>query len=729
MKTKKITLTALILALALCLAAGAFAVYAAWTSGTKNAQNTLSVGTAEISLDKEGGENKYFSAVFDAPRESAFTPADYSEAVAAAEEDNGATIAQAQITLTRTEDMAAHYTLALDDSAYNNNRQMRGNVFLTCYEVKDGAGTVTAWAHTRFSEAQPLAGSLSAGSVTYHLFLTAEGGFTAGQDFTFDLVLESRIPPAHDEMLAYSAEDGTTYDENGTALTFADHAGQLVELTMQAYLDSDAQGTFTANIAAIADGTASDVYTYQASAADIGVWKEISFVVQLDESGSCVLTGSSGSSEGEAFIYYLKDIAAAEVAPLTVELAGSDFLATTSTYSGAANTAGTTAQLTVYNGETPVEVSSLTFTSSDTGIVTVGADGTVNTTGKAGMTTITVTGELCRGEIHVEVFTAMNCKRDFDMLALADALGKTEDWNSGAEYILTQNIDYNNALWIPIAAESTLHGNPGVATGVQFESVLTSGNYGIEYLAFAQAGGLNPDNRSFNATIDGNGYAISNAKVMGDAYVDHSATATFKWNVFGNFGGTLTNIGFENFTVQQQSEVDPFYASKTETAYNTSGSPVALTGGLRSGFAVASGFIAVNTGTIQDLYVDFDIPGGNAFTAMSGGSWTNAFIIDNRGGTIERVVVNWNWNGKRESYQTRLFELNSGTISGVIAVWPMATSGSFTLVRTDGQNAATNFALFASADAYTAEGLDLSGFTKWDVSGSGLPVLKGAARA
>ena len=185
---KRGILTALVIALLVSAGGAAFAL---WRTEKKNAQNTLAVGGVEMSLDKESGDSAYFSATL-APRGD-FAPADYEEAKQLAREDNGETIADAIIAVSRTAEFRAGYKISLSDAAYANNAQTRAAIRLTCYRLDGMEGVATDWTGTPFSAAPPLRGLLGAGEVKYHLFLTAESGFASGRNFSFDVVLESML--------------------------------------------------------------------------------------------------------------------------------------------------------------------------------------------------------------------------------------------------------------------------------------------------------------------------------------------------------------------------------------------------------------------------------------------------------------------------------------------------------------------------------------------------------
>ncbi len=250
-------------------------------------------------------------------------------------------------------------------------------------------------------------------------------------------------------------------------------------------------------------------------------------------------------------------------------------LATTKTYGGQTNDKNISTQLNISllnkNGDTSsVAWSGLTATVADESVATISSSGVVTATDKAGETVITVkdsTGiEIVKFEL--QTYTAISSKYDLDMLALAYARGVSEkDWGKASKYVLTQDIDYAGELFIPIAASAKYADYSTV--GHQWIEVLADeSKYGLSYADFVGTGlnGIWPNNGStisalpsayvFNATLDGNGYAVKNAKLMLDAMVlalknfeIHFGIAT---NFIGNLGsnGVLRNISIENLTMQ-----------------------------------------------------------------------------------------------------------------------------------------------------------------------------------
>ena len=450
--------------------------------------------------------------------------------------------------------------------------------------------------------------------------------------------------------------------------------------------------------------------------------------------------------EGQTYTASL-NVSVTDLAMLTLELeGGTNILASSKTYAGSDNAVGSAAVINVSKHRIfadedrqtdKIDNSEVTFSVSDESIATVSETGEVRAKDKPGVVTITAEYGQLTGRLNLEVYTAIAGKQDLDMLAFADARGDTGAWEESAKYILVGDIDYQGELFIPIAAYTGAGGVFGggrcISTGAQFASILGDGSkYGLTYEQLGTGGGLNPENRFFEGTIYGNGYAISNGKIMFDSYVDRSASlVASKWNVFGSFGGELRHIAFKNFAVQESAELTDVYPHNTQV-YDISGALYTLTAptdpsyatALRGAFAISSGFIADNAGVLEDVYIDITIPGGNAFTAAQTNMHMNAFIVRNTG-TVRRVVVNWNWNGTHDGNQGQyeLFETNTGTIEGLLAVWPKAGDEQFKIVADD-QTPVSNCALAASEDAFDKDSVDLSGFTLWDTSGSGLPVLK-----
>lgn len=162
-----------------------------WMTGQRSSENTLEIGDYVIDLDKrdELTDKVYFSTALQ-PYNGTFEPDSYAAALSAAEADNGRSIADAKVTLSRQKDAVVNYSVVLDDTNYGNNEQTRNAVHVTAYKVTGEAGAGTAWTHTSFGAETPLEGSIGGGSEVYHLFVTAEGIAAKGA-FKFDLVLTS----------------------------------------------------------------------------------------------------------------------------------------------------------------------------------------------------------------------------------------------------------------------------------------------------------------------------------------------------------------------------------------------------------------------------------------------------------------------------------------------------------------------------------------------------------
>lgn len=253
-------------------------------------------------------------------------------------------------------------------------------------------------------------------------------------------------------------------------------------------------------------------------------------------------------------------------------------LATTKTYGGQTNDKNISTQLNISllnkNGDTAsVAWSELTATVADESVATISASGVVTATDKAGTTVITVKDmvgvEIAKFEI--QTYTAISSKYDLDMLALAYARNvSATDWAENSNYVLTQDIDYAGELFIPIAA-SAKYASYSTVGKQWIELLADESKYGLSYADFVGRG-LNgiwgigktlsalPAEYLFNATIDGNGYSVKNAKLMLDAMVValrnfeiHFGIAT---NFIGNLGpnGEVKNISIENLTMQTWTE-------------------------------------------------------------------------------------------------------------------------------------------------------------------------------
>ena len=187
---------------------------------------------------------------------------------------------------------------------------------------------------------------------------------------------------------------------------------------------------------------------------------------------------------------------------------------------------------------------------------------------KAGSGTVTVSSDLFNFVVNVSASVSVSSVADMDVLALATLNDKTL---LAADYIMTNDIDFENNLVYPIAAHNDSPGNRLI--GVQWKYVLdkVGDKYAFvdrnaidkvngslsedEFRAFIANGGININNTGFTGTFDGNGYSIKNAKMMFGAYIHQSDYRAAYQNIFGNVNnGTIMNIGFDNITLQTADE-------------------------------------------------------------------------------------------------------------------------------------------------------------------------------
>ncbi|MBQ8229405.1 MAG: Ig-like domain-containing protein [Clostridia bacterium] len=337
-----------------------------------------------------------------------------------------------------------------------------------------------------------------------------------------------------------------------------------------------------------------------------------------------------------------------------------DVIATGVTYGGKTNTAYATTQIEIEQifGTQVSELtdfSGITFTSENEEIATVDVNGVI--TGVApGKTTINVESISASGEVEIEVYTAINCKYDLDMLALAYALGVNETaWGTSAKYMLTQDIDYNGDIFIPIAA-NTGKGYSKRSVGKQWKTLLADETtYGISY-ADLVATGLNANYSNnyagaayFNATLDGNGHAVKNAKLMLDASLGSEGGTGMGYctNFIGYMGtnGVLRNISIENLGLQSRAEAGytagvgetlPLVgADITADEYTTNAWTVPA-----STYMNCLGVFGLGAGTLENVYAEWNVDLGTmvsnrAIQNCAFGRWegtaqmTDCLFVDN----------------------------------------------------------------------------------------------------
>lgn len=204
-KKSTITIVCLVLFFVSCVSIF-IAAYAYYLSKASR-NNSLTIGNVEFVMsgtDDTGLVVEEGSAYFHSTLEiynGSFAPESYAQALEMTNSDNGKSIADAKITLTREQEREVFYGLSLRADGYSNNAQFSENIKVTGYLLNDEGtdGTLTAWNHTSFGQAEPLESRMGAGSKTYHIFITAESASVAGYNFSFDIVLDSALKPVTSE--------------------------------------------------------------------------------------------------------------------------------------------------------------------------------------------------------------------------------------------------------------------------------------------------------------------------------------------------------------------------------------------------------------------------------------------------------------------------------------------------------------------------------------------------
>ena len=113
------------------------------------------------------------------------------------------------------------------------------------------------------------------------------------------------------------------------------------------------------------------------------------------------------------------------------------------------------------------------------------------------------------------------------------------------------------------------------------------------------------EKQAFQGTIGGNGYKISNAKLMyGADMATRNGNAYSGTNFIGCLGGNgvLKNLTIENVSFQTYTEA--FGAEKTFDILNAAGTVTATNGVLQSG-GFSTGMFANIYGTIKDCKITF----------------------------------------------------------------------------------------------------------------------------
>lgn len=430
------------------------------------------------------------------------------------------------------------------------------------------------------------------------------------------------------------------------------------------------------------------------------------------------------------------------------------FIASTKTYTGADNTQYTQTTLTVEarnlrTGETrQVTGAELTVSTDESTpyTMTIETDGTVKIVAKetAGKTSayVQIAGSTRRLKIDIDVAYAMSTMADMDKLSLASLTAPTDLTLS---YILTNDIDYGNKVLYPIAVWRE-NGNRTVSEQWKYLLDYADGKYSYvdrskvgtaetgltdtEWLALGAARGVNPANKSFTGTFDGNGYAIKNAKLMFAPFVTSPATGVNSGAcacVFGYVvGGTVRNAEFD-ISLQTPTEMLATFGNDlSQTVLNGAATDFEwdmTKDGKYAHFSSTVIYRAQNA-TVYNVYSHIALPEDMAATRRSAGilGWANDTTAYNNVAYIENNTYETLYYGIQAEGSTKIFANNLAIGASQIAVGYAA--------NTCGQNGnwctkETSFSALASLSAGSAAtnvlpyAQTISSFdrTIWDISG------------
>lgn len=280
------------------------------------------------------------------------------------------------------------------------------------------------------------------------------------------------------------------------------------------------------------------------------------------------------------------------------------------TLSGENNTVNTSVlpELVVLIGGESADASTLDidYSSLNPSVATVSEDGTI-TALSVGNAVIKAQYSGKTATINVSVYGVLSRKADLDVLGYAT---KEDPSLLAADkyYVLTQDIDYEGAEIVPIAANPTF-----------IESMMRYGREDYD--------DLNPDFIPFAATIDGMGYVIKNARIPSTTMVSSDHQFTLGAAFIGKNQGTIKNIGFVNLSTQLvANEASNFNTGK---AVNSDVEFDAITDTV-----TFCGLVNTNMGTLKNIYLDMKIYKKNYGYYGSG-----ALVANSEGGFISNCIV------------------------------------------------------------------------------------------
>lgn len=256
------------------------------------------------------------------------------------------------------------------------------------------------------------------------------------------------------------------------------------------------------------------------------------------------------------------------------------------------------------------------FRSVDEEVVTVDQDGTVHAV-NSGEAQIIATYNGVKANINIYVRDVIASKKDLDVLGYA-AKNNPSLLKADKYYVLTQDIDYNDAELVPIAMNNTLSGQ---------------GEWGR-----SDYENLNPDWVTFAATLDGNGHVIKNAYLPSMIMVSKENPFTFS-SFIGKHTGTVKNIGFINLRTKLIADEETEFGTDCTKTFDYYGDQTA-----------GSGLIGINEGgTIENIYLEMKIykksyPAGYESGALVGtansGVIKNCIVQAEKDYTVENFTNN-----------------------------------------------------------------------------------------
>jgi hypothetical protein len=326
-----------------------------------------------------------------------------------------------------------------------------------------------------------------------------------------------------------------------------------------------------------------------------------------------------------------------------------------------------------------IDVSGLTFESSEVSVATVDANGVISAVAPGEAVISVNSEEYGVAEIGVTVRIPVSSPVDLDALSLFTYTLSKEDAQAALSqyYVLTNDIDYashTRGYILPVASVADATNAKG-ADGFSLYHVLEESarlhplnatGQGLGHVSFYSAAwrdilnltdatkqvgedtvrilkkaddsefkGINPHGLAFTGTLDGNGYAVKNAWLMMDNFVAQvrpNPMACVANSFIGRNAGTVKNIVFDNITIG--SERDAYSDGRYDFAY--------------------SGAWENDTASVYRRYVGDDAK-YEMFLRSDGADYT----------VVRSYEVPAGWSAGRDSFAGALIFANSGVIENV----------------------------------------------------------------